>query len=72
MYTEWRLRDLEDATKEATRRLHEIDSLRSDVGRLECALRDSRAEVDGLRAQLETMQDAVIQLQQRALEAATA
>ena len=69
MLLEWRLKDVEDTANEAKRRLWEIDSLRSDVGRLECALRESRAEVDGLRAQLETMQDAVIQLQQRALEA---
>lgn len=58
---EWRIQDIERKADEANRRLYEIDSLRSDVGRLERALGEVRAECDGLRNKL---QDALRRIEQ--------
>ncbi len=35
---------------------YEISTLRSDVGRLACTLREARAEADGLRARVEDLE----------------
>ena len=51
---EWRIRDVEQKAEQAHSRLHELDSLRSDVGTLEHSNRGIRAQVDGLRDALET------------------
>lgn len=61
---EWRIADVERKAEAAHSRLHEVSSLRSDVDRLEHSLREARSEIDGLRAQLETVQSALIELQQ--------
>lgn len=53
---DWKLRDIERKADAAAARLHELDTLHSDVARLESALRESRAEVDGLRARIEEVQ----------------
>jgi predicted nucleic acid-binding Zn-ribbon protein len=60
---EWRINDIERAANEATRRLHELDAIRSNVDRVECALRESRAEADGLRRELETASQRIEQLE---------
>lgn len=55
---EWRLNDVERDAKqgaEAYRRIHEIDSLRSDVDGLERANGELRSEVAWLRPQLEAL-----------------
>lgn len=54
---DWRIQDIERTANEAKNRLHEIDSLRGDVGRLECAVRETRAEADGLRDELRAAQE---------------
>ena len=64
---EWRIRDVEQKADRATQRLYELDSLRSDVGRLECANRELCACIDGLRAALEAALDRIERLE---LEAA--
>ena len=51
---EWRIDSIEQSAHRAERRLHELDSLRSDVDSLERALRESRSEVDALRDELRT------------------
>ena len=58
---EWRLQDIERKSDEAVRRLHEIDSLRSDVGSVERTLRELRSEVDGLRHEFQAFQDRTTQ-----------
>jgi ubiquinone biosynthesis protein UbiJ len=50
---EWRIQDVERKAENANRRLYELDSLRSDVDRLECANRELCSQVDGLRSALE-------------------
>lgn len=50
---EWRIRDVEQKAERATDRLYELDSLRSDVARLERADGEISALIDGLRARLE-------------------
>jgi len=65
---EWRIADVERKADAAHGRLHEVNSLRSDVDRLEHSLREARSEIDGLRAQLETVQSALIELQQWRIE----
>jgi uncharacterized protein involved in exopolysaccharide biosynthesis len=60
---DWRINDIERKADAAAPK-HEVASLRSDVDRLESALREVCAEVNGLRAQLETAQSALIQLQE--------
>jgi predicted RNase H-like nuclease (RuvC/YqgF family) len=51
---EWRIRDIEQKAGRATSRLHEIDSLRGDVGRLEHTNRELSSCIDGLRATVES------------------
>lgn len=49
---EWRINDIEQKAERACRSLHEVDSLRGDVARLEYAVRALRTESDELRARL--------------------
>lgn len=58
---EWRIQAIERKADEANRRLYEIDSLRSDVGRLERSLGEARAECSELRYEL---QDALRRIEQ--------
>lgn len=67
---EWRIRDIEQAANEAKRRLHELDTLRSDVDRMEHTLRETRTETAGLRDELQTCQDKLTQLETRLFEIA--
>lgn len=60
---EWRFRDVEQKADRANSRLYEIYSLRSDVDRLERAVRDLSAVVDGLRNELQANQDKTRELQ---------
>ena len=62
---EWRIDDIERTANEANRRLHELDTLRSNVDRVECALRESRTETDGLRSALETTNQKLEQLERQ-------
>lgn len=57
--------ELESKIKEATRGLaesHEVESVRRDVGRLERAIGEVRAEVDGLRNELAFAKDQIADL----------
>jgi chromosome segregation ATPase len=51
---DWKLAEIEHKAADA---IAQVASLRSDVERLESALRESRAEVDGLRARCEELQN---------------
>ena len=53
---EWRIQDIERTANRAESRLYELDSLRSDVVGLEHTVRELRAEIDGLRAELQASQ----------------
>jgi predicted nucleic acid-binding Zn-ribbon protein len=65
---DWKISDIERKADEANRRLYEIDALRSTVDRLEHSYREACTDINGLRAQLETAQDSIIQLQQQIIE----
>ena len=60
---EWRINDIERMANDAKNKLHEVDMLRSDVGRLECALREARTDIDTLRAELSTMQNRIAEIE---------
>lgn len=60
---DWAIQDIQRKTNEALRRCDEIHTLRSNVDNLERANRELRSDIDGLRSQLQTNQDAIIQLQ---------
>jgi predicted RNase H-like nuclease (RuvC/YqgF family) len=62
---EWRVEEIERNLQRKADQ-HEISTLSGDVGRLECSLRETRAEVDGLRRELQALQDQVMQLLQGA------
>jgi len=62
---EWRINDIERAANEANRQLHELDTLRSNVDRVECALRESRTEAGGLRSSLEAANQRIETLEQQ-------
>lgn len=53
---EWRIQDIERTANRAESRLYELDSLRRDVDSLEHTVRELRAEIDGLRNELQTSQ----------------
>jgi len=69
---DWRIRDIENAANEAKGKLHELDTLRGDVGCLECALREARAETDRLRSELDATKEKMTRLDQRLEEMANA
>ena len=54
---EWRIQDIERTANRAEDRLHELDSLRSNVDSLEHTVRELRAEIDGLRTELQNSQE---------------
>lgn len=56
---EWRLRDIEQKADKAYGKLYEIDSLRSDVGGLERALREISSEIFSLRDELQALQESL-------------
>ena len=58
---EWRLADIERKADEAARLLHELDSLRSDVGSAKRSIGELRAEIDGLRNEFQAYQDRTAQ-----------
>ncbi len=50
---DWKIQEIERTANECKGRLHELDSLRGDMGRLEQSLREARSEVEGLRNELQ-------------------
>lgn len=61
----WKLQDIERKAEDALRRLHELDSLRSDVSRLEQANRELSSEADLAVSALNAMLDRVFDLETR-------
>ncbi len=59
---EQRISNVERKTEEASRRLYEIDTLRSDVARLERTIGDLSSICDGLRNELGGEKDRVDRL----------
>ena len=60
---EWRINEIEQNAKRAANALWKLDALRNDVDSLERALRESRAEVAGLRSELETTSNRITALE---------
>lgn len=58
---EWRIQAVERKADEAVRRLHEIDSLRSSVDRLEYTNRELSSEIAGLRSEFEIYKEVIRQ-----------
>ena len=56
MIGQYELERIERTVNQNRDRLHELDSLRSDVGRLEDSLQEARCVTEGLRDELRTMQ----------------
>ena len=61
----WRLELIERTVHETKNRVHEIDALRSEVGHLEDTLREVRAEIVGVRRELQSDQERLMQLEAR-------
>jgi len=56
---EWRLEAMERGIDEALRIKYEVATLRSDVDRLERTVGELRSEADGLRSELQIVQNQV-------------
>ena len=56
---EWRLEAMERGIDEALRIKYEVAALRSDVDRLERTVGELRSENDGLRIELQAVQDQI-------------
>ena len=67
---EWRIEEIERNAKRAVGSLWKLDALSSRVDSLECALRESRAETDGLRGELQACQETVRRLEEQMVEMA--
>ena len=63
---EWRIQDIERTARRAEDRLHELDSLRRDVGSLEHTVRELRAEIDEREQQI-AKQSAALKLARGAI-----
>jgi len=63
IHFQWKIEEIERTANEAKRRLYELDSLCHDMGRLEHSLREIRAEVIGLRDELQTAQEKLRRLE---------
>ena len=66
--TEWRVADIERQISSLERKSYEVDSLRSDVARLERSNGELGTEIVGLRAQLGTALSAIQQMQQAEID----
>lgn len=54
---EWRLNDIEGKISRVENRLYQIDSLRSDMDRLEHSYRQACSAIDGLRAEIQVLRE---------------
>lgn len=70
--TEWRILDAERKAQQAYDQIHKVDSLSSDVGRLEHSCREIGSVVDGLRSELQSSREEVQRLTERLNEIDTA
>lgn len=61
---DWRIRDVEAKAERAVNRLHELDSLRSNVARLERTNEGLSSACDGLRATCEALLSRIERLEQ--------
>jgi len=52
----WRIGAIENKANEAYRRLYEHDEARRNLAYLEHTMRESRSEIDGLRAEMQELQ----------------
>ena len=66
---DWKIHAIEQKAEHAYSRLYELDTLRSDVGRLERADWETSTKIDGLCAQLEAALDEIRQLKEALNEA---
>jgi hypothetical protein len=64
---EWRLTSIERKFDDKADK-HEIYSIRSTVDSLEHSLREACSDINGLRSQLQTLQEAVEQLQRNEMD----
>lgn len=62
---QWKIDAIERKADEAVRRLYEIDALRSDLGRLECSLRDASAEASSFRSRCSDLEEKVRRLEEQ-------
>ena len=69
---EWRIEEIERNAKRAVDSLWKLDAIRSRLDSLECALRESCSEADGLRSELQTCQETVRRLKEQMVEMANA
>lgn len=60
---DWRIDDIQRRAERAESRLHEVDSLRVDVGRLERENRELGSCVDGLRSACQALLERVERLE---------
>jgi uncharacterized coiled-coil DUF342 family protein len=58
---DWKLQAIENKAQQAMDKANEIDSLRSNVDRLECSYLKLSAELDELRHELQGFKDSIRQ-----------
>lgn len=60
---DWKIADIERKVDRAEQRLYEIDSLRSNVDRLEHSNRELGSQIDGLRSTVENCMQKIEELE---------
>lgn len=61
---EWQLQDKINAATRDLAKNYEVHAIRSDVDRLEHTLRETRALVDGLRYELQALQETLVHVRE--------
>jgi len=65
---DWRIQDIERKADRAEQRLYELDALNSRLASLEYSFMEISSVCDGLRYELQTKSDQIIELEDRIIE----
>jgi len=65
---DWRIQDIERKADRAEQRLYELDELNRRLASLEYSFREISSDCDGLRYELQTKADQIIELEDRIIE----
>jgi septal ring factor EnvC (AmiA/AmiB activator) len=64
---EWRINEIEQKAERASSQLYRLDAISSDMACVERTLGEVRADIDGLRTELQAQADRITALEQQVI-----
>ena len=62
---DWKIQDIEQKVNRVRDRMYELDTIRSNVDRLECESRKARSDIAELRFTIQTLQETITTMQEQ-------